>query len=94
MGRSALIADLKRARDLLIQVEESSLDFAPDSTVSADVRELTNIESYPVESHRANLQARIDAVLQAGDQLEPRDPSDYVSKLIVACVRLAPPSDD
>ncbi len=42
----------------------------------------------------ANLQARIEAVVKAGDKLEPRDPSDYVSKLIVACVRLAPPSDD
>ena len=94
MGRSPLIADLERAMDLLIQVEESSLDFAPDPTVSADVRELTDVETYPVESHRANLQARIDAVVQAGERLEPRDPSDYVSQLIVACVRLAPPSDD
>ena len=94
MGRTALIADLERAMDLLIHVDEGSLDFAPDPTVSSDIRELTDIETYPVESHRANLQARIDAVVAAGDRLEPRDPSDYVSSLIVACVRLAPPSDD
>ena len=31
---------------------------------------------------------------KSGDKLEPREPSDSVSKLIVACVRLAPPSDD
>jgi len=89
-----LLADLERAFDLLNQVDESRLDFAPDRTVSTDIRELTGVETYPVDSHLANLQARIETVVQAGDKLEPRDPSDYVSKLIVACVRLAPPSDD
>jgi hypothetical protein len=78
----------------LNQVDESKLDFDPDRNVSADIRELTGLEAYPVDSHQANLRARIEAVVKAGDKLEPRDPSDYVSKLIVACVRLAPPSDD
>lgn len=94
MTRTPLLADLERAFDLLKQVDESRLDFAPDRNVSPDIRELTGLEAYPVDSHRANLQARIEAVVRAGDRLEPRDPSDYVSKLIVACVRLAPPSDD
>jgi len=89
-----LLADLERAFDLLKQVDESKLNFAPDRNVSPDIRELTGLETYPVDSHRVNLQARIEAVVKAGDKLEPRDPSDYVSKLIVACVRLAPPSDD
>jgi len=89
-----LLADLERAFDLLNQVDESRLDFAPDGNVSPDIRELTGLEMYPVDSHLANLKARIKAVVKAGDKLEPRDPSDYVSKLIVACVRLAPPSDD
>jgi hypothetical protein len=89
-----LLADLERAFNLLNQVDESKLDFDPDGNVSPDIRELTDLETYPVDSHRANLQARIKAVLKAGDKLEPRDPSDYVSKLIVACVRLAPSSDD
>jgi len=89
-----LLADLERAFDLLNQVDESRLDFAPDENVSPDIRELTGLETYPVDSHLANLQARIEAVVKAGDMLEPRGPSDYVSKLIVACVRLAPPSDD
>jgi hypothetical protein len=88
------LADLERAFDLLNQVDESRLDFAPDGNVSPDIRELTGLEMYPVDSHLANLKARIKAVVKAGDKLEPRDPSDYVSKLIVACVRLAPPSDD
>jgi hypothetical protein len=88
------LADLQRAFDLLQQVDESKLDFAPDPKVSADIRELTGLETYPVDSHLANLKARIKAVIKAGDKLKPRDPSDYVSKLIVACVRLAPPSDD
>jgi hypothetical protein len=88
------LADLERAFDLLKQVDESRLDFAPDPNVSADIRELTGLETYPADSHRANLRARIDAVVKAGDKLEPRGPSDYVSKLIVACVRLAPPGDD
>lgn len=94
MIQTPLLADLERAFDLLKQVDESRLDFAPDPNVSADIRELTGLETYPVDSHLANLQARIEAVVKAGDKLEPRDPSDYVSKLIVACVRLAPPSDD
>ena len=94
MTNSLLLADLKRALDLLSQVDESRLDFAPEPTVSVDVRELTGLDSYPVDSHRANLQARIDAVVKAGDKLPPRDPSDYVSKLIVACARLAPSSED
>ncbi len=94
MTHTPLLADLERAFDLLKQVDESKLDFAPDGNVSPDVRELTGLETYPVDSHQANLQARIEAVIKAGDKLEPRAPSDYVSKLIVACVRLAPPSDD
>lgn len=94
MTNTQLMADLERAFDLLKQVNESSLNFDPDGNVSSDIRELTGIESYPIDSHRANLQARIEAVLKAGEKLEPRQPSDYVSNLIIACVRLAPPSDD
>ena len=94
MTHTPLLADLERAFDLLKQVDESRLDFAPDGNVSPDIRELTGLETYPVDSHLANLQARIEAVIKAGNELEPRGPSDYVSKLIVACVRLAPPSDD
>ena len=94
MARTPLLADLGRALDLLRQVDESRLGFAPDPNVSADIRKLTGVEAYPVDSHMANLRARIEAVEKAGDELDPRDPSDYVSKLIVACVRLAPPSDD
>ncbi len=94
MTHTPLLADLERAFDLLNQVDESRLDVAPDRNVSPDIRELTGLETYPVDSHLANLQARIEAVVKAGDRLESRDPSDYVSKLIVACVRLAPPSDD
>jgi hypothetical protein len=89
-----LLADLGRAFELLKHVDESRLDFTPDRNVSPDIRELTGLETYPVDSHLENLQARIDAVVKAGDKLKPRDPSDYVSKLIVACVRLAPPSED
>jgi hypothetical protein len=88
------MVDLERAFYLLSQVDESRLDFTPDGNVSPDIRELTGLETYPVDSHLANLRARIEAVVKAGDKLEPRDPSDYVSKLIIACVRLAPPSDD
>ena len=94
MTQTPLLADLQRALDLLKQVDESKLDFAPERNVSADIRALTGLETYPVDSHQANMRARIEAVVKAGDKLEPRDPSDYVSKLIVACVRLAPPSDD
>ena len=94
MTHTPLLADLERALDLLCQVDESRLYFAPDRNVSPDIRALTGLETYPVDSHRANLQARIEAVVKAGDKLEPREPSDYVSKLIVECVRIAPPSDD
>ena len=94
MTQTTLLVDLGRAFDLLNQVDESRLDFAPDRNVSPDIRELTGLETYPVVSHLANLQARNQAVVKAGDKLEQRVPSDYVSKLIVACVRLAPPSDD
>jgi len=91
---SPLLTDLERAFDLLKQVDESKLDFDPEPDVSPDIRELTGLETYPVDSHLANLQGRIEAVIKAGDKLKPRDPSDYVSQLIIACVRLAPPSDD
>ena len=94
MIRTPLLADLERGLELLKQVDESRLDFAPDPNVSPDIRELTGLEAYPVDSHVANLRARIEAVEKAGDKLDPRAPSDYVSKLIVACVQLAPPSDD
>ncbi len=94
MEPTPLLADLGRALDLLKQVDESLLDFAPDPNVSPDIRQLTGLEAYPADSHLANLRARIDAVVKAGSELESRDPSDYVSKLIVACVRLAPPNDD
>ena len=94
MVHTSLIADLERALDLLRQVDQDKLDFGPDPTVSADIRAVTNLQAYPVDSHLANLRARIEAVVQAGDKLDPREPSEYVSKLIVACVRLAPPSDD
>ena len=94
MTNTVLLADLERAFNLLIQADERNLDFDPDGNVSPDIRKLTGLEAYPVDSHLANLRARIEAVEKAGDKLEPRDPSDYVSKLIIACVRLAPPSDD
>ncbi len=92
--RTPLLADLERASSLLQQVEEDRLDFGPDPDVSSDIRELTGVSSYPTDSHRANLQARIEAVVRAGDELASRDPSEYVSKLIVACMKLAPPIDD
>ena len=92
--RTQLLADLERASSLLQQVHEDELGFEPDPNVSPDVRELTGLSSYPTDSHRANLRARIEAVDRAGDGLASRTPSDYVSKLIVACVRLAPSSDD
>ena len=94
MVKSALLADLDRALELLNQVDETQIDFAPDGETSADIRKLTGTESYPVDSHAVNLQSRIDAVIKAGDALEPRAASDYVSKLIPACVKLAPPVDD
>lgn len=94
MARTPLLVDLERALELLKQIDESRLDFAPDPNVSSDIRELTGLETYPVDSHLANLRARIEAVEKAGNKLDSREPSGYVSKLIVACVRLAPPSDD
>ena len=94
MTTNPLLADLGRAVELLKQVDESKLDFSPDPEVSADIRQLTGLKEYPTDSHLANMQARIEAVRKAGKKLEPRGPSEYVSKLIVACVRLAPPSDD
>lgn len=94
MAINPLLADLGRALDLLKQVDESKLDFPPDPEVSPDIRKLTGIKAYPTDTHLANLEARIKAVRKAGNDLEPRDPSGYVSKVIVACVRLAPPSDD
>jgi len=94
MAISPLLADLGRALDLLQQIDESKLGFPPDPTVSADIQSITNLDQYPVDSHSANLKARIEAVIQAGDKLDSREPSEYVSNLIVASVRLAPPSDD
>ncbi len=94
MTRTPLLADLGRAMDLLQHVDESKLNFAPDPIVSSDIQELTELDTYPTESHRANLQARIDAVLSAGDKLDSRAPSEYVSKLIVTCAKIAPSSDD
>ncbi len=90
----ALLVDLERASDLLNQVDESDLDFAPDGAVSADIRKLTNLQEYPVDSHRSNLKARIEAVKKAGDKLDSRDTSEYVSKLVVECMKLGPPTDD
>lgn len=94
MARIPLLADLERALELLKQIDESELDFDPDPKVSTDIRELTSLEVYPTESHLANLRARIEAVEEAGSKLDPRAPSDYVSKLIIACVKIAPPSED
>lgn len=94
MAPTPLLADLERALELLRPLDESRLGFAPDPVVSDDIRELTGVRHYPTDSHLANLRARIDAVVEAGDRLESRAPSEYVSRLIVACVRLAPPSDD
>lgn len=94
MARNPLLADLERAFDLLKQLDESKLDFPPDPTVSPDIRALTGLQTYPTDSHVSNLRARIEAVVKAGSELESREPSDYVSRLIIACVRLAPPSDD
>ena len=51
----ALLVDLERASDLLNQVDESRLDFTPDGNVSPDIRELTNLDKYPVDSHRCLL---------------------------------------
>lgn len=94
MVNTSLLADLNRALELLSQMDESQLDFAPDGDASNDIRNLTGIESYPTDSHAKNLQARIDAVIKAGDELKARNASEYVSKIIPACVKLAPPVDD
>lgn len=89
-----LLADLQRAIDLLKLTDESELDFAPNACVSPDISELIGMQAYPTVSHLANLQARFDAVIKAGDKLAQREPSEYVTKLIVSCIRLAPSSDD
>jgi hypothetical protein len=94
MAPTPLLADLDRAITLLKQIDQNELDFAPDPIVSPDIHALAALERYPVDSHLANLQARIEAVISVGDKLVSREPSEYVSKLIVACVKLAPPSDD
>ena len=94
MANNLLLHDLGRASDLLVQDDEGDLDFSPDGTVSPDVQEVTGLDAYPVDSHRANLNARIDAVVKAGDKLESREASEYVSKLIMACMKLGPPTDD
>ena len=87
------MADLVRALELLKQVDESKLEFSPDPNVSSDIRDLTDVIEYPTRTHIENLSARITAVAKAGDRLKSRDASSYVSKLIIACVRLAPPDD-
>ena len=46
-----------------------------------------------IEKRIENLEARISAVAKAGDKLESRDASSYVSELIIACARIAPPDD-
>jgi|GEM_PF-856193 len=94
MPASPLVADLERALELVSQVDETKLSFSPNPEVSSDVQKLTGVDTYPVDTHRANVRARLEAVLKAGDQLPSRNPSDYVSQLIVECVRLTPSSDD
>ena len=66
MRNTPLLADLERALDLLKQVDESRLDFSPDRNVSPDIRELTGLETYPVDSHLSNLRARIEAEKSGG----------------------------
>jgi hypothetical protein len=94
VAHTLLLADLERAFDLLKLMDESKLGFPPDPKVSPDIRELTGLTTYPTDSHQVNLRARIKAVIKAGDKLNSREPSDYVSKLIITCVRLSPRSDD
>ena len=94
MPKSVLLSDLDRALELVNQIDESELDFPPDGEISADIRELTGIESYPTSSHKENLKARIAAVVKAGDKLQPRASSKYLSKIIPACVEICPPVDD
>jgi len=93
MVNSIIMADLERALQLLKQVDESNLDFLPDPKVSLDIMELTDVTEYPTNTHLENLEARISAVAKAGDKLESRDASSYVSELIIACARIAPPDD-
>jgi hypothetical protein len=93
MANSVILADLARALQLLERVDEKKLDFPPNPTSSPDIREQTGVLEYPTKTHRENLKARISAVAKAGDKLETRDASSYVSKLIIACVKLAPPDD-
>jgi hypothetical protein len=93
MVNSIIMADLERALELLRRVDESKLEFPPDPNVSSDIRELTEVLEYPTKTHMENLRARITAVAKAGDGLKSRDASVYVSKIIIACVRLAPPDD-
>jgi hypothetical protein len=93
MVNSIIMADLERALELLRQVDEGKLEFSPDPNVSPDIRKLTDVIVYPTKTHMENLEARITAVAKAGDRLKSRDASSYVSKLIVACVRLSPPDD-
>jgi hypothetical protein len=93
MVNSIIMADLERALQLLKQVDESKLEFPPNPSVSSDIKELTDVSEYPTKTHLENLRARINAVAKAGDKLKSRDASSYVSKLIIACVRLAPPDD-
>ena len=93
MVNSIIMADLERALELLRQVDESKLDFSPDPNVSSDIRELTDVIQYPTSTHMENLEARISAVAKAGDSLKTRGASSYVSKLIISCVKLAPPDD-
>ena len=93
MVNSIIMADLERALQLLKQVDEDNIDFSPDPEVSLDIRDLTDVKEYPTNSHLENLEARMNAVAKAGDKLHSRDASSYVSALIVACARLAPPDD-
>jgi hypothetical protein len=93
MPNLLIMADLERALELLEQVDESKLKFSPDPSVSSDIKQLTGVLKYPTKTHLENLKARISAVAKAGDKLESRAASSYVSNLIIACIRLAPPSD-
>jgi hypothetical protein len=93
MINSIIMADLERALELLAQVDENKLEFAPDPNVSPDIRDLTGVKIYPNQTHLINIKARIAAVASAGDKLKSRHASSYVSKLIIACASLAPPSD-
>jgi peptidyl-prolyl cis-trans isomerase SurA len=78
---------------LLAKDNVSYAEFRKDLREDLTIRELTGIEVYPARTHLENLKARIAAVSKAGDKLEARDASSYVSELIITCARLAPPSD-